>query len=67
LSTALLDKNGAADDRWQKIFLKEIVMANGKKYYRDFREHLKALEERGKPIRISALGLKRMKKKRSLP
>ena len=27
-------------------------MANGKKYYRDFREHLKALEERGKLIRI---------------
>jgi UbiD family decarboxylase len=41
-----------ADDRWQKIFSKEIVMANGKKYYRDFREHLKALEERGKLVRI---------------
>ena len=27
-------------------------MANGKKYYRDFREHIKALEERGKLIRI---------------
>ena len=27
-------------------------MAKSKKYYRDFREHLKALEERGKLIRI---------------
>src|ERR1700675_436245 len=27
-------------------------MANSKKYYRDFREHLKALEERGKLVRI---------------
>src|SRR4249920_3772167 len=27
-------------------------MANGKKYYRDFREHLTALEERGKLVRI---------------
>lgn len=27
-------------------------MANDKKYYRDFREHLKALEERGKLVRI---------------
>jgi len=52
LSTALLDKNSMADDRWQKIFSKEIVMVNSKQYYRDFREHLKALEERGKLIRI---------------
>jgi len=52
LSTALLDKNGAADDRWQKIFSTEIVMTNGKKYYRDFREHLKALEELGKLVRV---------------
>ncbi|MGH7811550.1 MAG: UbiD family decarboxylase, partial [Candidatus Binatia bacterium] len=27
-------------------------MAEGKKYYRDFREHLQALEERGKLVRI---------------
>ena len=27
-------------------------MANRVKYYRDFREHLKALEERGKLVRI---------------
>ena len=27
-------------------------MANTEKYYRDFREHLKALEERGKLVRI---------------
>jgi 4-hydroxy-3-polyprenylbenzoate decarboxylase len=27
-------------------------MATGKKYYRDFREHLEALEERGKLIRV---------------
>src|SRR5258708_13158207 len=48
----LLDKNSMADDRWQKIFCKEIVMVNSKQYYRDFREHLKAMEERGKLIRI---------------
>jgi 4-hydroxy-3-polyprenylbenzoate decarboxylase len=27
-------------------------MAEGKKYYRDFREHLRALEERGKLVRV---------------
>jgi hypothetical protein len=30
----LLDKICAADDRWRKDFLKEITMANGRKYYR---------------------------------
>jgi UbiD family decarboxylase len=33
-------------------FHREIAMAQSQKYYRDFREHLKALEERGKLIRI---------------
>ena len=31
----------------------EISMANRANYYRDFREHLKALEERGKLVRIN--------------
>jgi UbiD family decarboxylase len=35
-----------------KYFPEEILMTNGRKYYRDFREHLTALEERGKLIRI---------------
>ena len=34
-----------------RTFARESVMAS-KKYYRDFREHLKTLEERGKLIRI---------------
>jgi UbiD family decarboxylase len=38
------------DDR--RISLEATVMALGNKYYRDFREHLKALEERGKLIRV---------------
>src|SRR6185369_2295250 len=48
----LLDKAGAADDRWQQSFFRESCMADHRKYYRDFREHLKALEQRGKLVRI---------------
>jgi len=33
-------------------FLMEIAMAESKNYYRDFRAHLKALEERGKLVRV---------------
>ena len=34
-------------------FHREILMADRKQYYRDFREHLQALEERGKLVRIN--------------
>jgi 4-hydroxy-3-polyprenylbenzoate decarboxylase len=33
-------------------FPTEIVMAESRNYYRDFRAHLKALEERGKLVRV---------------
>ena len=48
----LLDKQATADDRWHEKFSQERVMAS-QKYYRDFREHLKALEERGELLQTS--------------
>src|SRR4030095_15228407 len=44
-------KQATADDRCHENFSQERVVAS-QKYYRDFREHLKALEESGKLVRI---------------
>jgi UbiD family decarboxylase len=49
----MLDKTRAADDRWLEARGRSSCMANTGDYYRDFRAHLKALEERGKLYRVT--------------